>query len=75
MRIATVGSLTTELIPLRRRIKMELIAQESLRFLLKPLGNPHESYTTHSVVLAPGAALRLTVENELRFSTLLPEYR
>ncbi len=75
VRIATVGSLTTKRIPLRRRIKMELIAQESLRFLLKPLGNPHESYTTHSVVLAPGAALRLTVANRLTFSTLVPEHR
>ncbi len=36
VRIGTVGSLATERIPLRGRIKTELQTQGSLRFLLRP---------------------------------------
>ena len=71
VRIGTVGSQATERIPLRGRIRTELQNQGSLRFLIKPLGNPNESYITHSVFMAPGDVIHLTVENQLTRSTLV----
>ncbi len=71
VRIGTVGSLATDRIRLRGRIKAELQTQGSLRFLIEPLGNPRESYTTHSVFMTPGDVMHLTVANHLRNSTLV----
>ncbi len=71
VRIGTVGSLATERIPLRGRIRSELQTQGSLRFLLRPLGNPHESYVTHSVIMTPSDVMHLTVANHLKHSTLV----
>ena len=71
VRIGTVGSQATERIPLRGRIRSELQTQGSLRFLIRPLGSRHESYTTHSVFMTPGQVMHLTVENQLRHSTLV----
>ncbi len=71
VRIGTVGSLATERIPLRGRIRSELLTHGSLRFLLRPLGNPHESHVTHSVIMTPGHVMHLTVANQLRHSTLV----
>ena len=71
VRMGTVASMTTLRIPLRGRIKMELRAQGSLRFLIRPVGNLRESYLTHSVFAIPGDVVSLTVENQLWLSTLV----
>ncbi len=71
VRIGTVGSLATERIPLRGRIKTELQTQGSLRFLIRPLGIRRESYITDSVFLTPGDVMHLTVANQLWLSTLV----
>ena len=71
VRIGTVASLTTEQIPVRGRVKNELLTHGSLRFLIKLLGNPRESYTTHSVFMTPGNVMHLTVANQLSLSTLV----
>ena len=71
VRIGTVGSLATERIPLRGRIRSELLTHGSLRFLLRPLGNPRESHVTHSVIMTPDHVMHLTVANQLRHSTLV----
>ncbi len=71
VRIGTVRSFATEQIPLRGRIKSELLISGSLRFLLRPLGSPHENYLTHSVIMTPGDVMHLTVANQLGLSTLV----
>ena len=71
VRIRRVGSLTTARIPLRGRIRSELQAHGQLQFLIKPFASS-ATYITNSVVLTPGDVLRLTVANQLAFSTLVP---
>ena len=66
VRIGRVGSLTTERISLRGRIR----SYGRLQFLIQPLASS-TAYITHSVVLAPGDMLRLTVANHLTHSTLV----
>ncbi len=73
VRIGTVGSRTTERIPLRGRIRTELLTRGSLRFLIRHLGSPNESYLTHSVIMRPGHVMHLTVAAQLRHSTLAVE--
>ena len=75
VRIGTVTSMTTLRIPLRGRIKDELLFQGSLRFLISPLGNPRESYTTHSVIMTPGNVMHLTVANQSWLTTLVVRSR
>ncbi len=70
VRIRRVGSLTTERIPVRGRIRSELQAHGRLQFLIKPFASS-ATYTTQPVVLAPGDAARLTVANQLTLSTLV----
>ena len=68
VRIGTVTSMTTLRIPLRGALAQ---IRGRLQFLIKPLASS-TSYITHSVVVAPGDVLRLTVENQLTLSTLVP---
>lgn len=75
VRLGMVTSMTTLRIPLRGRVRTELLAQGSLRFLLKPLGNPGGGYTTHSVLMTVGDVMSLTVANQLRLSTLVVRSR
>ncbi len=74
VRIGTVGSLTTQQIPVRGRIKTELQAYRQLQFLIKPLASS-TSHVTHPVILTSGDVLRLTVENRLPQSTLVVRHR
>ena len=60
--------MTTLRIPPRGAIETELQTQGSLRFLIRPLGS-NQSYVTHSVLMDPNDVMRLTVANQLRFST------
>lgn len=71
VRLGTVTSMTTLRIPLRGAVASELQIHGSLRFLIRPLGNPRESYTTHSVFMTPGEVMSLTVANQLGLSTLV----
>ncbi len=75
VRIGTVGSLATERIPLRGRVKAELLTHGSLRFLIKLLGNPRESYTTPSAFMAPGNVMYLTLANQSWLTTLVVRSR
>ena len=71
MRLGTVSSMTTERFPLRGAVASELNNQGSLRFLIRPLGNLRDGYTTHSLTMIPGDVMHLTVENQLRLSKLV----
>ncbi len=71
VRLGTITSLTTLRIPLRGPVATELQIHGSLRFLIRPLGNSRESYTTHSVIMNPGDVMNLTVANQLWLSTLV----
>ncbi len=71
VRLGTITSLTTLRIPLRGPVATELQIHGSLRFLIRPLGNSRESYTTHSVIMTPGDVMSLTVANQLWLSTLV----
>ncbi len=66
VRIRRVGSMTTERIPLRGRIR----GYGQLQFLIKPFASS-TTYITHSVVLSPGDMVSLTVANQLGLSTLV----
>ncbi len=68
--LRTIRSMTTLRIPLRGPIGTELQIYGSLRFLIRPLDNPSESYTTRSVIMTPGEVMSLTVANQLVLSTL-----
>ncbi len=70
VRLGTVTSMTTLRIPLRGAVATELQIHGSLRFLIRPLDNPSESYTTRSVIMTPGEVMSLTVANQLVLSTL-----
>ncbi len=70
LRLRTITSMTTLRIPLRGPIGTELQIHGSLRFLIRPLDNPSESYTTRSVIMTPGEVMSLTVANQLVLSTL-----
>jgi hypothetical protein len=71
VRLGTVTSMTTLRVPLRGPVATELQIHGSLRFLIRPLGNPRESYTTHLVFMAPGEVMSLTVANQLVHSSVL----
>ncbi len=71
VRLGTIMSMATLRIPLRGAVASQLNRQGSLRFQIKPLGNPRENYITHSVILAPGDVLHLTVASQLTLSTLV----
>ena len=71
VRLGTVTSMTTLRIPLRRSVAAELQIHGSSLLLLRPLVNPRESYTTHSVFMTPGEVMSLTVANQLGLSTLV----
>ena len=71
VRLGTVSSMTTERIPVRGAVASELHSQGSLRFLIRPLGDLREGYTTHEVFMTPGDVMQLTVENQLRLSQLV----
>ncbi len=71
VRLGRVTSMTTLRIPLRGAVASELKTQGSLRFLIRPLGNPGQGYLTHSVMMTPGAVMSLTVANRLAQSRIL----
>ena len=71
VRIGRVGSLATERIPLRGRIRTELLTQGSLRFLIEPFASFSESYTTPTVFITPGMEMLITVANQVWLSTLV----
>lgn len=71
VRVGTVTSMTTLRIPLRRALATELQTHGSLRFLIRPLGNPRGSYLTDPVFITSGDVMSLTVANELWLSTLV----
>ena len=66
----TITSMTTLQIPLRGPVATELRLHGSLRFLIRPLDNPRQSYTTRSVIMTPGDVMSLTVASKLLLSTL-----
>ena len=68
--LRTITSLRTVRIPLRGPIGTELQIHGSLRFLIRPLDNPRESYTTRAVIMTPGDVISLTVAYQLVLSTL-----
>ncbi len=70
VRLRTITSMTTVRIPLRGPIVTELQIHGSLRFLIRPLDNPRESYTTRAVIMTPGDVISLTVAYQLVLSTL-----
>lgn len=63
-RLGIVGSMTSQTLRIREPING--IAQ----FLLRPLGT-RASYTTNSVTISRGDAMRLTVQNSLTLSQLI----
>ena len=71
VRLGTVTSMATLRIPLRGAVVSELNLQGSLRFLIRPLGDPRGGYITHSVNMIPGDVMSLTVANRLSHSTIL----
>ena len=75
VRLGTITSMTTLRIPMRGPVATELHSQGSLRFLISPLGNPRESYTTHSVIMTPGNVMHLTVANQSWLTTLVVRSR
>lgn len=75
VRLGTVTSMMTLRIPMRGPVASELNSQGSLRFLISPLGNPRESYTTHSLIMTPGDVMSLTVANQSWLTTLVVRSR
>ncbi len=74
IRIGTVTSMTTTVIPLRGQIASQAFSQGSLQFLIRPIGST-VSYTTHTILVRAGSVTELTVENRLEHSTLMVRSR
>ncbi len=75
VRLGRVTSMTTLRIPLRGAVATDLQIYGSLRFLIRPLGNPRESYTTPSAFMAPGNVMYLTLANQSWLTTLVVRSR
>lgn len=74
IRIGTVTSMTTAVIPMRGQIASQAISQGSLQFLIRPIGST-VSYTTRTIPVYAGSVTELTVENRLEHSTLMVRSR
>ena len=74
IRIGTVTSMTTAVIPMRGQIASQAFSQGSLQFLIRPIGST-VSYTTHTIPVYAGSVTELTVENRLEHSTLMVRSR
>ena len=74
IRIGTVMSMTTAVIPLRGQAASQAFSQGSLQFLIRPIGS-RASYTTHTILVSAGSVTELTVENRLEHSTLMVRSR
>ncbi len=74
IRIGTVTSMTTAVIPMRGQIASQAISQGSLQFLIRPIGSSMR-YTTREILVNPGSVTELTVENRLEHSTLMVRSR
>ncbi len=74
IRIGTVTSMTTAVIPMRGQIASQAISQGSLQFLIRPIGST-VSYMTHTILVHAGSVTELTVENRLEHSTLMVRSR
>ncbi len=74
IRIGTVTSMTTAVIPMRGQIAAQAVSQGSLQFLIRPIGST-VSYTTHTIPVYAGSVTELTVENRLEHSTLMVRSR
>ncbi len=74
IRIGTVTSMTTAVIPMRGQIAAQAVSQGSLQFLIRPIGST-VSYTTHTIPVRAGSVTELTVENRLEHSTLMVRSR
>ncbi len=69
IRIGTVTSMRTTVIPIRGGIASQAFSQGSLQFLIRPIGST-VSYTTHAIHVSVGDVTELTVANRLELSTL-----
>ena len=74
IRIGTVTSMTTAVIPMRGQIASQAFSQGSLQFLIRPIGST-VSYTTHAIHVNVGNVIELTVANRLELSTLMVRSR
>ncbi len=74
IRIGTVTSMTTAVIPMRGQVASQALSQGSLQFLIRPIGAT-VSYTTHTIPVYAGSVTELTVENRLEHSTLMMRSR
>ncbi len=70
IRLATVGSISTTTIPLRGPVASGVATRGAARFVVRPLGS-RESFITHQLIVSAGDRMQLTVENQLRQSTLI----
>ncbi len=73
IRIGTVTSMTTAVIPVRGQLASQF-SRGSLQFLIRPIGST-VSYTTHTIFVHAGSEMELTVENRLEQSTLMVRSR
>ena len=74
IRIGTVTSMTTTVIPMRGQIASQAFSQGSLQFLIRPIGST-VSYMTHAIIVNAVNVMELTVENRLEHSTLMVRHR
>ncbi len=74
VRIGTVTSFSTIVIPMRGPIASQALSQGSLQFLIRPIGS-NVRYTTRAILVNPGNVTELTVANRLEFSTLMVRSR
>ena len=70
VRVGTVRSLNSAVLPLRGRVKSEIRIRGNVRFLLRPLAS-RDTYLTHYVIVGAGDRIELTVANQLVHSTLV----
>ena len=69
VRVATVVSMTTAVVPLRGRAAMKVRSNGELRFEIRPFAS-REGFATHTVLANPGDQIQLRVGTFLQHSTL-----
>ena len=70
IRIGTVTSFSTIVIPMRGPVASQALSQGSLQFLIRPIGSSVR-YTTPVILVNAGNVTELTVANRLEFSILM----
>ena len=70
VRVGTVSAASSALIPIKGSVLQEIRSRGSIRFMLRPFGS-RAGFATQVVLVQPGDEIRLTVANQLTFSTLL----